>query len=138
MAILQYETNAGEERQRMTPEAREFGAGLFDGLSKAARLQILEVLADGPSSVGDIARVTGIKQPMVSQHLAALYDTGVVVFERRGRSHLYRLRGPRIARILRLVEEFHGVHMDGLRKLLAKQDRTRTQGAVRRSFAGSR
>lgn len=105
----------------MTAEARVFGSRMFEALASPARLHILEVLSETPASVSELARVVGVKQPVASQHLSVLLEAGIVVFERRGHFHIYRLRGPRIARILRLVEEFHGVHIDSLRALLARQ-----------------
>jgi DNA-binding transcriptional ArsR family regulator len=107
----------------MTQEARQFGSDMFAALANPARLRILEVLAKTPASVGDLTSAVGLKQPTVSQHLSALLDAGIVVFKRRGHFHIYSLRGPRIAHILELVEEFHRVHVDDLRSLIARQHR---------------
>jgi DNA-binding transcriptional ArsR family regulator len=104
----------------MIPERREFGAKMFSALANPARLQILEHLADGPASVNDIAEAVGLKQSMTSQHLSSLLAAGVVVYERNGNSRLYSLRGPRVARILELLEEFHTVHLENLRNLLTQ------------------
>ena len=102
----------------MTPEEREFGSRMFGALANPARLHILEHLASGPASVNQIAEAVGLKQSMTSQHLAALLDAGVVVKQAKGNIRIYSLRGPRIARILKLVEEFYEVHLENLRNLL--------------------
>lgn len=115
----------------MTIEARDFGSNMFEALANPARLHMLEVLAKSPSSVGELARAVGLKQPMASQHLSVLLEAGIVIFEPRGHFHIYRLRGPRIARILKLVEEFHEVHVDGLRMLVARQPLRGTSGGAR-------
>ncbi|MFZ1947408.1 MAG: metalloregulator ArsR/SmtB family transcription factor [bacterium] len=104
----------------MTDEARKFGSRMFEALASPARLRILEALAAKPASVGTIAQVAGLNQPTASQHLTELLEAGIVVFEARGRFHIYRLRGPRIERILGLVEEFHAVHLDSLRRLVGR------------------
>lgn len=105
----------------MIPEQRGFGARMFAALANPARLHILEYLANGSASVNEIAEAVGLKQSMTSQHLSNLLAAGVVVYEKSGNSRLYSLRGPRIAQILELVEEFYEVHLDGLRQLLVRQ-----------------
>jgi DNA-binding transcriptional ArsR family regulator len=104
----------------MTPDQREFGGRLFAALANPARLRMLEHLANGPASVNEIAEAAGLKQSITSQHLAALLSAGVVVYTRNGNQRIYRLRGLRIARILKLVEEFHQVHLESLRQILAR------------------
>lgn len=105
----------------MTPEERDFGAIMFAALANPARLKILEVLAEGPASVSRIAETVGLKQSMTSQHLSALLRAGVVVKHAEGNVRIYSLRGPRIAQVLRLVDEFYTVHIDNLRQLLKPQ-----------------
>jgi DNA-binding transcriptional ArsR family regulator len=104
----------------MMAEQCDFGARMFAGLAHPARLQILERLAGGPASVNEIAQAAGLKQSMTSQHLSVLLAAGVVVYERDGNSRIYHLRGPRIARILELVEEFYELHLDNLRQVVAR------------------
>ena len=104
----------------MMPEQREFGTRVFAALGNAARLDILDRLAQGPASVNEIAEATGLKQSMTSQHLAVLLNAGVVVFASEGNHRIYSLRGPRIARILELLEEFYTVHLENLRDLVAQ------------------
>jgi len=104
----------------MTPDQREFGSRMFSALANPSRLRILEHLADGPASVGEIAAAAKLKQPITSQHLAALLQAGVLACTRRGNHRIYRLRGPRIARILRLVEEFHLTHLRSLSRALVR------------------
>jgi DNA-binding transcriptional ArsR family regulator len=102
----------------MTPDQREFGSKMFAALANPARLRILEHLAKGPAPVKAIADAAGLKQSMASQHLAALLNAGVLVCTPSGNQRVYRMRGPRIGLILRLVEQFYEIHLDGLRKVL--------------------
>jgi ArsR family transcriptional regulator len=48
------------------------------------RLAMLDFLADGPHSVGDIARSFSLAQPTVSSHVKHLREAGLVTAERRG------------------------------------------------------
>lgn len=91
---------------------------------------MLDHLANGAASVNEIADATGLKQSITSQHLAALLSAGIVVYTRNGNQRIYRLRGPRITRILRLVEEFHRVHLDSLREVLARHPAAETVEAA--------
>lgn len=103
----------------MTPEQRSFGARMLAALGNPSRLRILEHLAHGPASVGEIAEAAGLKQSTTSQHLAALLNAGVLACTPSGNQRIYSLRGPRIPRILDLVEEFYDVHLNSLRQMLA-------------------
>lgn len=105
----------------MIPEQREYGARMFAALANPARLHIIEYLSNGPASVNEIAGGVGLKQSMTSQHLSVLLTAGVVIYEKCGNSRLYSLRGPRIARILELVQEFYEVHLKNLRQMLAQR-----------------
>jgi DNA-binding transcriptional ArsR family regulator len=63
-------------------------------LANARRIEILHVLAGGPTEVGRIASRIGASQPNVSQHLSVLRTAGVVEAERDGREVRYRLSDP--------------------------------------------
>lgn len=83
----------------------ELKAKLLRGLSDPSRLAILEVLRDGPRSVGEIVAATGLSQSNTSNHLACLLDCGLVVRERRGRFVDYSLSDARVESLLSLADE---------------------------------
>jgi ArsR family transcriptional regulator len=89
---------------------RERAGHLFGALSNPTRLRIVELLRDGDRTVNEIAVALGISQSGASQHLAILTRAGVLVAAPRGSTRHYRVRGPRILRILDLIEEFCQVH----------------------------
>lgn len=107
----------------MTTEQLDYGSRMFGALANPARIHILEFLSNGPAPVTRIAEAVGLKQSMTSQHLAVLLAAGIVVFSASGNQRIYRLRGPRVTRILELVEEFHQAHLSNLRELLAANPR---------------
>lgn len=94
----------------MDDATRERASELFAALSHPVRMRIVELLASGERTVGDIAQEMKIGQSGASQHLAILARAGVLASEARGTSRFYRVRGPRIAKILELIEEFCQVH----------------------------
>jgi ArsR family transcriptional regulator len=77
-----------------------------------ARIQILELLDGGERSVSELAGLTGLAQPTVSQHLAVLRQAGVVETRREGTTVHYRVSDRRIleaCHVLRsvLLERLH-------------------------------
>ncbi len=64
---------------------------LFAALSDTVRLRILMLLAAQDLCVCELARLIGIPQPTLSNHLRTLRETGLVIQEIRGRWRLYRL-----------------------------------------------
>lgn len=94
----------------MNDRTRERASQLFSALSNPARLRITELLCHSELSVNEICSTLSLGQSATSQNLAALTRTGVLVVEHKGVQRIYRVRGPRIARILALIEEFCTVH----------------------------
>lgn len=74
--------------EQMT-EDLEPAAELFKVLSSSSRLRLLRALAEETSTVGRLAEVTGLSQPLVSQHLRMLRTAGLVAVERVGREAHY-------------------------------------------------
>lgn len=98
------------ERLRLDNLTRERVSQLFAAMSHPTRLRIVELLSEGPRSVTDIADKLQVGQSGISQHLAILTRAGVLAVEPVGVVRLYRVRGPRIVKILNLIEEFCTVH----------------------------
>jgi rhodanese-related sulfurtransferase len=57
------------------------------------RLELLDLLAQGPRTVEELARVSGQSTANASQHLQALHAAGVVMREREGTRVRYALAG---------------------------------------------
>lgn len=68
-------------------------------LSDVNRLRIVERLARGRASVGELIDHVGLSQPLVSWHLGRLRAAGIVETTRRGRETLCSLRPEAFARI---------------------------------------
>jgi ArsR family transcriptional regulator, cadmium/lead-responsive transcriptional repressor len=85
-------------------QALRHKAKLFNGLADLSRLAILETLRDGPLSVGEVVVATGLSQSNVSNHLACLFDCGLVTREQRGRYVYYHLSDDRVATLLELSD----------------------------------
>ena len=69
-------------------ELRVFHKALAD----VNRLRIVQRLAQGPATVGDLIETVGLSQPLVSWHVSKLKAAGVVETKRTGREVFCRLR----------------------------------------------
>jgi DNA-binding transcriptional ArsR family regulator len=68
-----------------------YGAAALAALGDPTRQAIVELLADGPRPVGEIAAELPVSRPAVSQHLKVLKDAGLVVDRPVGTRRLYQL-----------------------------------------------
>ncbi len=75
------------------------------GIGSAPRYRIVEALFSGPKTVGELAEKTKQSQPLVSQHLRVLKETGLVQDERRGQEVLYTLNAEHTIRLLKCLSE---------------------------------
>jgi DNA-binding transcriptional ArsR family regulator len=66
-------------------------------LGDATRRAIFELLAEGPSPVGELARELPVTRPAVSQHLKVLKEAGLVTDHAVGTRRLYRIRPEGVA-----------------------------------------
>jgi DNA-binding transcriptional ArsR family regulator len=78
-------------------------ARLFHILSHPARLQILDILRRGEECVCHIQSVLGKRQAYMSQHLMILRDAGLVTDRKDGLNVFYRLAGPTVTDVLKVV-----------------------------------
>lgn len=60
-------------------------------LSDPTRLQVMRLLLEAPSRVGDLQLRIDIEQSLLSHHLRVLRDAGLVRSERDGKAVLYRV-----------------------------------------------
>ena len=68
-------------------------ADAFNAVAEPRRREILDALAAGERSVGELVDVLGLAQPQVSKHLRVLREVGAVDVRDAGRQRLYRVNG---------------------------------------------
>lgn len=64
----------------------------FAALAEPNRLHIVELLSNGPLSVGEIASQLSFNQPQTSKHLRVLCDAGLVEVQAIANRRIYKLR----------------------------------------------
>jgi ArsR family transcriptional regulator len=74
-------------------------------LADPKRLCVLESLAEGELSVGDLSTRVRCQVPNMSQHLAVLRSAGLVSSRREGSTIFYRLADPRVLEAYRLIQD---------------------------------
>jgi rhodanese-related sulfurtransferase len=88
-------------------------------LSSPKRLELIDLLAQGPRSVEDLARVADLKLSTCSAHLQALRFAGLVDSRRDGTKIFYSLTGNDVAGLLadlRSVAQQHRPHTEIARR----------------------
>jgi ArsR family transcriptional regulator, virulence genes transcriptional regulator len=91
-----------------TDESRSRAATLARAMADPKRLCVLERLAEGERSVGDLSRDVGCQVPNMSQHLAVLRAAGLVTTRRDGSTVFYRLADERVLEAYRLLQQVAG------------------------------
>src|SRR5437764_11476086 len=93
------------------------------------RLELLDLLAQAPRTVDDLASASGLSTPNTSQHLQALHAAGMVTRTREGTSVRYAIAGDealelwlwlrdvsvaRLAEVERAVRDYLGAEVDAI------------------------
>ncbi|MGW5163153.1 ArsR/SmtB family transcription factor [Nonomuraea wenchangensis] len=104
----------------------------FDVLGDPVRRRILELLAGGERSSGEVTAVIqqefGISQPAVSQHLRVLRDNGFASVRAAGTRRLYAVETGPLREVDLWLERFRGFwdqRLDALATELARGKRER-------------
>ncbi|MCZ2391084.1 MAG: metalloregulator ArsR/SmtB family transcription factor [Acidobacteria bacterium] len=87
----------------MSPEALALAASRFKVLSEPMRLEILQVLRHGETSVNDLTEKVASTQPNVSKHLRVLQDADLVARRRSGSSVFYRIADETVFKLCDVV-----------------------------------
>ena len=75
-------------------------------LGDPTRRAIFELLAEGPTPVGELAALLPVSRPAVSQHLRVLTEAGLVRHRVAGTRRLYQLDPEGVEAIRRYLDRF--------------------------------
>ncbi|MBV9149863.1 MAG: winged helix-turn-helix transcriptional regulator [Candidatus Eremiobacteraeota bacterium] len=99
----------------------------FAALADPTRRHIVELLANGERSAGDLARRFTLTQPAVSQHLRALRDAGLVRVRQDAQRRMYSLDARGLAEVdawLSRYRTFWTTHLDSLERAINEDTQT--------------
>ena len=97
----------------------------FAALADPTRRRIVDVLAQGEQSAGDLVKRFTLTQPAVSQHLRALRAAGLVRVRQDAQRRIYSLDSRGLAEIdawLSRYRAFWTTHLDALERALKEKD----------------
>ena len=95
-----------EQVEQSSEHKRQRFAAVGRALADPKRLCVLECLARGEQSVGDLSGQVGCQVPNMSQHLSVLRSAGLVATRREGTTIYYRLSDPRVLEAYHLIQTF--------------------------------
>jgi len=72
----------------------------FKALASTPRRRILNHLAGGPMTVGEIAAKFDMAMPSISKHLSVLHEAGLVHQQKRGQHIIYSIAADNLANSL--------------------------------------
>ncbi|MEB2301531.1 metalloregulator ArsR/SmtB family transcription factor [Lysinibacillus xylanilyticus] len=81
----------------------------LSALSEPNRMNIVELLRQGPLTVGEIADQLGLRQPQTSKHLKVLSDNGIVEMQAEGNRRIYKLRPEPFQALNSWIQSFQSV-----------------------------
>lgn len=114
----------------------------FAVLADPLRRQVVELLAAGPATAGELAARFPITRPAVSRHLRVLRESGLVRSEVRGQQRVYTVQRQALAELDRWLDRFRpltaaaippagpAARLDALDTELRRGRRTRTSEAA--------
>ena len=101
-----------------SPELQALKAQFFKALAHPIRIRILEILVKGEVRVQDLQRALTLDQPIVSQQLARLRATGIVISRKEGTTTFYGVADPELADLLRVAKRILNRRLVGVQSLL--------------------
>ena len=78
-------------------------------LAEPNRMYIVELLRDGPLTVGEIANRLGLRQPQASKHLKVLSENRIVEVQAEANRRIYKLRPEPFQALNSWVQSFRHV-----------------------------
>lgn len=105
-------------------------AELFKALAHPARVRVLELLAEGEHTVGELAEQAGLELSHLSQHLGVLRRAGIVDSQRVRTTVVCSLRDPQTAELLAVARRLIGANARHGQALLAALDDADADDAV--------
>ena len=109
----------GSRAARPSHELQTLKAEFFRALAHPVRIRLLEVLsASGAQNVQALQQRLAIDQPIVSQQLARLRASGIVIARKAATTVSYELADPMIGELLKVAKEILNRRLAGTQALL--------------------
>ncbi|MFJ9442344.1 ArsR/SmtB family transcription factor [Kitasatospora sp. NPDC101235] len=93
-------------------------AEFFKTLGHPVRIRVLELLSEREHAVAEMLPEVGVEASHLSQQLAVLRRSNLVIARREGSTVYYRLTNPQVAELLRVARTILGSVISGQAELL--------------------
>jgi DNA-binding transcriptional ArsR family regulator len=103
---------------------------VFNAIAEPQRRAILDALAGGERSVGELVDALGLSQPQASKHLRVLREVGAVQARVEGRQRLYRVNGPALRPVHDWIRDYEQLWSDRFDALDDVLDDLKREGAA--------
>src|SRR3954454_3536945 len=124
--------------KKPSPQLQTLKAEFFRALAHPIRIRLLEVLVTTPDcSVLDLQRTLGIDQPIVSQQLARLRASGIVVANKSGTATRYSVTDPLLKDLLHIAKQILNRRLAAMQSMLRELERERPPRASARAGTSS-
>jgi DNA-binding transcriptional ArsR family regulator len=87
---------------------------VFEALSDDTRLALLEELAEGERTAGELAELFPTTRPAVSRHLRVLREAGLVTARQDAQRRIYRIEAEPLREIDRWLDRYRKYWRDRL------------------------
>ncbi|MEO0563309.1 MAG: metalloregulator ArsR/SmtB family transcription factor [Chloroflexota bacterium] len=90
---------------------------VFTAIAHPVRREILEILASGDRTAGELTAPFEVSRSAVSQHLSLLVDAGLIERRRQGRKQLYQIQPDNLNEVYRWIQQFEAFWAERLDNL---------------------
>ena len=105
-------------------ELANFTSEFFKALSHPLRIKVLDALHSGEVGVNELSARLGVEQTTLSQQLAVLRKSNIVVGRKEGQNVYYSVRDAEIFRLLDVSRKIFNNQLVDVRDLLAQLNTT--------------
>lgn len=105
-------------------EMAQFKAEFFKALAHPLRIRILDALCSGEAGVSELSTRLNVEQSTLSQQLAVLRKSNMVVARKEAQSVFYSVSDPAITQLLADARQIFNNRLINVRDLLAQLNPT--------------
>ncbi|HKX74333.1 MAG TPA: metalloregulator ArsR/SmtB family transcription factor [Acidimicrobiia bacterium] len=101
----------------------------FRALADPTRRRIMELVAEGSMSAGEIAAHFNTTRPAVSQHLTVLRQAGLIHEHRVGSRRLYQAQPEVVGKVIEYLQGFWAPRLSELKRQAERREKHRRGGS---------
>jgi DNA-binding transcriptional ArsR family regulator len=100
-----------------------YADSVLSALADPTRRAVLELVAERPRPVGELADALPVSRPAVSQHLRVLRDAGLLAETRVGTRHVYVLRPTGLQELAAYLQRFWSLSLESFKHVAENKEK---------------